>query len=357
MKKNKKIAVAMSGGVDSSLTAALLLKQGFDIFGVTMTLSDDSREEGGSTAITDAKKVADTLGIEHHVVNYHGSFKQNVIDYFIREYSHGRTPNPCVACNNKIKFGSLLEDCLKLGADAVATGHYARIEYDENSKRYLLKKGLDVRKDQSYVLYTLNQFALSHFLLPLGDYTKAETREMAEKLDLPVAHKPESQEICFIPNDDYKAYIKAKAPKILKPGDIVDTEGNVLGRHEGVPLYTVGQRKGLGIAAAHPLYVVGLDVKHNRVIVGKNTETYAQGLVAQNLNFITKDDFTKPFTTTAKIRYGSRECECEVSPLADGKLAKVIFKEKQRAITPGQSVVFYDDDIIVGGGIIKQVIR
>ena len=307
MKKNKKIAVAMSGGVDSSLTAALLLKQGFDIFGVTMTLSDDSREEGGSTAITDAKKVADTLGIEHHVVNYHGSFKQNVIDYFIREYSHGRTPNPCVACNNKIKFGSLLEDCLKLGADAVATGHYARIEYDENSKRYLLKKGLDVRKDQ-----------------------------------------------CFIPNDDYKAYIKAKAPKILKPGDIVDTEGNVLGRHEGVPLYTVGQRKGLGIAAAHPLYVVGLDVKHNRVIVGKNTETYAQGLVAQNLNFITKDDFTKPFTTTAKIRYGSRECECEVSPLADGKLAKVIFKEKQRAITPGQSVVFYDDDIIVG---IRRILR
>ena len=353
----KKIAVAMSGGVDSSLTAALLLEQGYDVFGVTMTLSDDSREAGGSTAVADAKKVADTLGIKHYVVNYHAEFQKNVINYFIREYARGRTPNPCVACNNKIKFGALLEDCLKLGADAVATGHYARIEYDENYRRYVLKKGLDTHKDQSYVLYTLNQFALEHFLLPLGNYTKTQTRQLAEKLDLPVAHKPESQEICFIPNDDYKAYIKTKAPHILKAGDIVDTEGNVLGRHEGVPLYTVGQRKGLGIAAVHPLYVTGLDVKHSRVIVGENSATLAQGLVAQNLNFITKDDFTAPFTTTAKIRYGNRECECEVSPLADGRLAKVIFKEKQRAVTPGQSVVFYDGEILVGGGVIKQVIK
>lgn len=353
----KKVAVAMSGGVDSSLTAALLIEQGYDVIGVTMTLSEESREAGGSTAIVDAKKVAEALNIPHYVVNYHKQFKDDVIKYFINEYAKGRTPNPCVRCNNTIKFGGLLEDCLKLGAEYVATGHYARIEQDEEKGRYLLKKGLDERKDQSYVLYTLNQHVLKHFMLPLGNYSKEKTREMANKLNLPVANKPESQEICFIPNDDYKAYLKAKAPHILKSGDIVDVEGNILGQHEGVPLYTIGQRKGLGIAAAHPLYVVGLDVKHNRVIVGENKEVFAKGLVAKNLNFITRDDFKETFTTTARIRYGAKPCECTVEPLNDGNLAKILFAEPQRAITPGQSVVFYDDDIVVGGGVIKNIIR
>ena len=302
----KKVAVAMSGGVDSSLTAALLIEQGYDVIGVTMTLSDESREAGGSTAVSDAKKVADALNIPHYVVNYHKKFKDDVIKYFISEYAKGRTPNPCVRCNNTVKFGSLLKDCLELGADCVATGHYARIEQDEKTGRYLLKKGLDVRKDQSYVLYTLTQDVLKHFILPLGNYSKEKTRELAGKMNLPVANKPESQEICFIPNDDYKAYLKAKAPHILKPGDIVDVNGNKLGRHEGVPLYTVGQRKGLGIAAAHPLYVVGLDVKRNRVIVGENKDVFAKGLVAKDLNFITRDDFTEKFVTTAKIRYGAK---------------------------------------------------
>lgn len=353
----KKVAVAMSGGVDSSLTAALLIEQGYDVIGVTMTLSEESREAGGSTAITDAKKVAEVLNIPHYVVNYHKKFKDNVIKYFINEYAKGRTPNPCVKCNNIIKFGGLLEDCLKLGAEYVATGHYARIEQDAENRRYLLKKGLDERKDQSYVLYTLNQYVLKHFMLPLGNYSKEKTREMANKLDLPVANKPESQEICFIPNDDYKAYLKVKAPHILNSGDIVDVEGNILGQHEGVPLYTIGQRKGLGIAAAHPLYVVGLDVKHNRVIVGENKEVFAKGLIAKNLNFITKDDFKETFTTTARIRYGAKPCECTVEPLNDGNLAKILFAEPQRAITPGQSVVFYDDDIVVGGGVIKNIIK
>lgn len=353
----EKVAVAMSGGVDSSLTAALLIEQGYDVIGVTMTLSEESREAGGSTAIVDAKKVADALNIPHYVVNYHQRFKNDVIKYFISEYAKGRTPNPCVRCNNTVKFGGLLEDCLKLGAQYVATGHYARIVQDENSGRYLLKKGLDERKDQSYVLYTLTQDVLKHFMLPLGNYSKEKTREMANKLNLPVANKPESQEICFIPNDDYKAYLKAKAPHILKPGDIVDVEGNILGQHEGVPLYTVGQRKGLGIAAAHPLYVVGLDVKHNRVIVGENKDVFAKGLVAKNLNFITKDDFKEKFVTTARIRYGAKPCECTVEPLDNGNLAKVLFTQPQRAITPGQSVVFYDDDIVVGGGVIKNIIR
>lgn len=353
----QKVAVAMSGGVDSSLTAALLIEQGYDVIGVTMTLSEDSREAGGSTAITDAKKVADALNIPHYVVNYHKRFKDNVIDYFINEYASGRTPNPCVRCNNTVKFGGLLEDCLNLGAEFVATGHYARIEKDEQSGKYILKKGLDEKKDQSYVLYTLNQHVLKHFMLPLGNYNKQKTREMANKLDLPVANKPESQEICFIPNDDYKAYIKNRAPQILKPGDIVDVDGNILGRHEGVPLYTIGQRKGLGIAAEHPLYVVGLDAKHNRVIVGENKDVFAQGLVARNLNFILKDDFNEAFTTTAKIRYGSNECECIVEPLDNGNLARIMFKEPQRAITPGQSVVFYDKDVLVGGGVIQNIIR
>lgn len=353
----KKVAVAMSGGVDSSLTAALLIEQGYDVIGVTMTLSEESREEGGSTAVSDAKKVADALNIPHYVVNYHKQFKDDVIKYFISEYAKGRTPNPCVRCNNTVKFGSLLKDCLELGADCVATGHYARIEQDENTGRYLLKKGLDERKDQSYVLYTLTQDVLKHFMLPLGNYSKEKTRELAGKMDLPVANKPESQEICFIPNDDYKAYLKAKAPHILKPGDIVDVNGNKLGRHEGVPLYTVGQRKGLGIAAAHPLYVVGLDVRRNRVIVGENKDVFAKGLVAKNLNFITKDDFIEKFVTTAKIRYGAKECECTVEPLDNGNLAKILFSEPQRAITPGQSVVFYDNEIVVGGGTIKNIIR
>ena len=239
----------------------------------------------------------------------------------------------------------------------VATGHYARIEQDEKTGRYLLKKGLDVRKDQSYVLYTLTQDVLKHFMLPLGNYSKEKTRELAGKMNLPVANKPESQEICFIPNDDYKAYLKVKAPHILKPGDIVDVNGNKLGRHEGVPLYTVGQRKGLGIAAAYPLYVVGLDVKRNRVIVGENKDVFAKGLVAKDLNFTTRDDFTEKFVTTAKIRYGAKECECTVEPLDNGNLAKILFSEPQRAITPGQSVVFYEDEIVGGGGVIKNIIR
>ena len=353
----KTVAVAMSGGVDSSLTAAVLLEQGYNVFGVTMTLSEDSREKGGSTAIRDAKKVADELGIKHYVVNYHKEFKRDVIKYFINEYAHGKTPNPCVVCNNKIKYGLLLDDCLKLGADYVATGHYARKLYDEKTGKYLIRKAVDTHKDQSYMLYTLNQFAISHFLFPMGEHSKAVTREMSLERNLAVAKKPESQEICFVPNDDYKAYLKEKAPYIFKAGDIVDVEGNVLGHHEGIAFYTVGQRKGLGIAATHPLYVVSLDAKKNRVIVGENKDVFAKGLVASNLNFITKDSFEESFTTSAKIRYGNRECKCEVTPLDNGKLAKIIFAEPQRAVTPGQSVVFYDDEILVGGGVIKNIIK
>lgn len=353
----KTVAVAMSGGVDSSLTAAVLQEQGYNVFGVTMTLSDDSREKGGSTAIRDAKRVADELGIEHHVANYHGGFKQDVISYFINEYANGRTPNPCVVCNNKIKFGRLLKDCLAMGADYVATGHYARKIVDEKTGKHLIVKAVDKHKDQSYVLYTLDQFAISHFLFPMGDHSKEITRKMAEERGLVTAHKAESQEICFVPNDDYKAYLKQKAPEIFKPGDIVDVSGKVLGRHEGIPYYTIGQRKGLGIAAEHPLYVIGLDVKNNRVIVGGNEDVFAKGLIARDMHFITKDSFDEPFRTSGKIRYGKKEALCTVSPLNGGRDAEIIFDEPQRAVTPGQSVVFYDGDILVGGGRIERALR
>ena len=351
----KTVAVAMSGGVDSSLTAAVLLEQGYNVFGVTMSLSDSSREAGGSTAARDAKRVADELGIKHYVVSYHEKFRNDVINYFINEYAHGRTPNPCVMCNNRIKFGQLLKDCMGMGADLVATGHYARNAQDETG-RWLIKKGVDLHKDQSYVLYTLDQFAISHFLFPMGEHSKVVTRQMAEDRNLVVAKKPESQEICFIPNDDYKAYLKQMAPDIFKPGEIVDTNGNVLGKHNGIPYYTIGQRKGLGIAAEHPLYVVGIDAKNNRVIVGENKDVFANGLIAENMHFITKDSFDEPFETSAKIRYGKKECRCKVSPLDGGKNAKIEFAEPQRAITPGQSVVFYDGDVLVGGGVINHLI-
>ena len=343
----RKIAVAMSGGVDSSLTAALLKEQGHEVVGITMELSDAS--EG---AIKDAKIVADFLGIPHYVANFRELFQEKVIDYFLSEYGKGRTPNPCVACNPNVKFGGLIGKAAELGCDYLATGHYAKVGYDEATGRYNISKGTDGHKDQAYALYRLQQEQLAHVMTPLGGWVKTDTRREAAARNLPVANKPESQEICFVP-DDYKEYLLAHRPELQQEGDIVDTSGNVLGRHQGVALYTVGQRKGLGIAAEHPLYVVGLDAVKNQVIVGENKEVFANGLIASHLNWVAIEDLQEPMEANVKIRYGAKETPALLVPQADGTL-RVEFKEPARAITPGQSAVFYIEDKVLGGGIIEK---
>ena len=353
--------VAMSGGVDSSLAAALLLEQGYDVVGVTMRLSDENRDAVPDdrsccslSSVDDARRVADVLAIPHYVMDFTASFERSVIDYFLDEYLRGRTPNPCIACNRHIKFEGLLDKARELGASHVATGHYARIDRDE-AGTYRLHKGLDLEKDQSYVLYHLNQRTLAQVLLPLGSFSKSETRRMAEEYHLPVAHKAESQEICFVPHDDYKAYLRAKRPECARGGDIVDRTGNVRGRHEGVAFYTIGQRRGLGIAAPQPLYVTALDAAKNQVIVGTADEVYACELIASDLSWTMWDGLDQERSVQAKIRYGKREAPAQITP-RDSRSVWVHFAQPQRAVTPGQSVVFYEKDIVLGGGIIDEVI-
>ena len=340
----KTAAVAMSGGVDSSLTAALLIERGFRVIGLTMQLTEDS------TAANDARRVADCLNIEHHVIDLRAEFKSHVVNYFVDTYLNGRTPNPCVECNKYIKFGALFDRAKELGADYFSTGHYARVELVGD--RYQLLKGVDLRKDQSYVLYNLRADQLPKIILPLGSQSKERTRELAAQLKIPVADKPDSQEICFVPDDDYKAFLRANAQQseALEPGNIVSLDGKVIGQHHGAAYYTIGQRKGLGISDPEPFYVVGTDPLNRRVIVGRSDDLFGRSLTVGNIHWIYPIEL--PLRAEAKIRYSPRVAKCTVDEL-DGRTT-VVFDEPQRAITVGQSIVFYDDDKVLGGGVINR---
>ena len=359
-----KVVVAMSGGVDSSVTAALLKEDGYQVIGATMQIwpSNDLAEEAhkfdgccGFDAVSEAKSVAHRIGIPHYVMNFRNEFAQKVITNFCREYSLGRTPNPCIRCNEHIKFDALLNRAKELDADLIATGHYTRIEYDEENDRYLLKKGVDRGKDQSYVLYTMSQNQLKHSLMPLGVFTKEKVRQIARELGLSVADKAESQEICFIPDGNYSRFLKEYMPEMAKPGPILDREGNTLGEHRGILFYTIGQRKGLGISAKKPLYVVAIDRGRNAIIVGSKEDVYSVELIAADINWIAKQSLKQPLELKAKIRYRHREADAVITSISSRE-AHVKFKQPQMAITPGQAIVFYDKDTVVGGGTIEQTL-
>ncbi len=370
----KKIVVAMSGGVDSSVAAALLKEQGYDVYGITMKLSNWQDTEGrrfggccGSKDFYDARSVAQTLGIPHYSLDYVDQFKTKVIDYFKHSYTNAETPNPCIACNNHIKFNRLLSHAMAMGADFLATGHYARIERRErctvNSEpkksvhgspstvHYVLKKAIDASKDQSYVLYHLGQEELSKLMFPLGSYTKAEIRELARKYGLKTADKPDSYEICFVPNLDYKQFVSEEIPQADRPeGDIRHVNGQILGRHKGLPYYTVGQREGLGLAVGRPMYVVALDKASNTLIVGEKDDVLAPKASLRDVVWGLGQPPMFPSDITIKIR--SRHLEAKARLNSD---LTVDFVEPQSAVTPGQSAVFYQGDAVLGGGVIDRV--
>lgn len=353
------IAVAMSGGIDSSVAAALLKEEGHDLISVTMNLlpeastqNDDGRESESRTKNTVAKaiEVAEKLGIPHHIIDLREIFQEKVITDFCREYARGRTPNPCVRCNRYIKFGALLEKARELGADYLATGHYARIQRDEITGRYILNKGIDTDKDQSYFLCQLTQKQLSLAMFPVGGLTKDKVREIAREHDLPAADRPESQEICFITDDDYAGFLKNNIPEAYRPGPILDEGGNTIGEHGGIPAYTIGQRRGLGIAAAGPLYVTAIYPERNAVAVGPKDKTYRRELIANELNWIAPPP-EQHVRVRARVRYRHPEAKATVTP--DDDTVHVLFDEPQMAIAPGQTVAFYDGDNVIGGGTIK----
>lgn len=356
----EKVVIGMSGGVDSSVAAHLLKEQGYDVVGVTMQIWQEedqtSQEENGGccglSAVDDARKVAWDLEIPYYVMNFREEFKEQVIDYFVEEYIKGRTPNPCIACNRYVKWESLLKRSLDIGADYIATGHYAQIERLPNG-RYALRKSVTAAKDQTYALYNLTQYQLSHTLMPVGQYTKDEIREIADQIHLRVANKPDSQEICFIPDHDYAKFIREHSEMELPEGNFVDLEGTILGKHKGITHYTVGQRKGLNLSMKRPVFVVEIRPETNEVVIGDSDDVFSDTLVCDHLNWMAVDGLHgEEKLVTAKIRYSHKGAPCVIRELEDG-VVQCVFEEPQRAITPGQAVVFYDGDYVVGGGIIR----
>lgn len=356
----KTVVVGMSGGVDSSVAAYLLKNQGYHVIGVTMQIWQEEdactvEHEGGCcglSAVDDARRVAGQIGIPYYVMNFRKEFQQNVIDYFVKEYREGRTPNPCIACNRYVKWESLLQKSLAIGADYIATGHYAKIKKLENG-RYTLLRSDAQGKDQTYALYNLTQEQLAHTIFPLGEYEKPHIRELAEEAGLQVAHKPDSQEICFVPDNDYAAFIERETGEKETTGNFVSTLGEVMGEHKGIGHYTIGQRKGLGIAFGEPMFVVEIRPHTNEVVLGKGDEVYQNRLKAHMVNYMAVDHFEVGQEVIAKIRYNDRGAKAVISEVGEDYF-DLTFPQPARAVTPGQAVVLYDGDYVLGGGTIVE---
>lgn len=352
----KTVCVGMSGGVDSSVAALLLREQGYNVIGVTMQIwQDEDRNDisahggcCGLSAVDDARRVAYQLEIPYYVMNFKDEFKKYVIDYFVDEYRQGRTPNPCIACNRYVKWESLLSRCLMIGGDYIATGHYARIVRLSNG-RYTIREAKGVEKDQTYALYNLTQEQLRRTLMPVGAYSKTEIRTIAKDRGLLVANKPDSQDICFVPDGDYAAYLENEAGISSAPGDFVDVNGNVIGRHRGIIHYTIGQRKGLGLAMGHPVFVVDIIPETNQVVVGENGDVFSSRLTCNRLNFMSIEELDGELRVRAKIRYNHKGSMCTIRRMG-ADTVEAVFDEPVRAVTRGQAVVFYDEDYVVGGG-------